>query len=94
MREAVMLRLEQLSYYTHLSLTGGVERPIFTYRIVDIRGSRFHVLSRIRDAGLDFTGRTNFIAHHLVVGPEEIRHTPDPGGDPAGLARLAGLLER
>src|ERR1017187_249750 len=66
MREALILRLEQLSYYQHLSLSGGTERPISAYRIVDIRGTRYHVLSKIQDAGLDFTGRTNFIAHHLV----------------------------
>jgi hypothetical protein len=78
MREPLVLRLEQLSYYQHLSLSGGKERPIFTYRIIDIRGSRFHVLSRIQDAGLDFTGRTNFIAHHLALAPEEFRQFPTP----------------
>jgi hypothetical protein len=78
MREPLVLRLEQLSYYQHLSLTGGQERPIFAYRIIDIRGSRFHVLSRIQDAGLDFTGRTNFVAHHLALAPEEFRQFPTP----------------
>src|SRR5580704_10686304 len=78
MREALVLRLEQLSYYHHLSLGGAAERPIFAHRIVDIRGARFHVLSRIHDAGLDFTGRTNFIAHHLAVTPEECRGLPSP----------------
>src|ERR1039458_3277806 len=73
-----MLRLEQLSYYQHLSLTGAPERPIFAYRIVDIRGSRFHVLTRLQDAGLDFTGRTNFTAHHVAFSPEEIRQLPAP----------------
>jgi hypothetical protein len=73
-----MLQLEKFCYYQHLSLSGGQERPIFACRIVDIRGSRFHVLSRIQDAGLDFTGRTNFIAHHLVFTPEEIRQFPTP----------------
>jgi hypothetical protein len=78
MREALMLQLEKFCYYQHLSLSGGQERPIFSCRIVDIRGTRFHVLSRIQDAGLDFTGRTNFIAHHLVFTPEEIRQQPTP----------------
>jgi hypothetical protein len=78
MREPLMLQLERFSYYQHLSLSGGRERPIFTFRIVDIRGSRFHVLSRIQDARLDFTGRTNFIAHHLVFTPEEIRQNATP----------------
>ncbi len=78
MREALMLQLEKLSYYQHLSLSGGQERPIHSCRVVDIRGSRFHVLSRIQDAGLDFTGRTNFLAHHLIFTPEEIRQFPLP----------------
>src|SRR5882724_3878359 len=78
MGESLMLRLEQFSYYHHLSLTGGQERPIFTGRLVEIRGARFHVLSRIQDAGLDFTGRTNFIAHHLAFTPDEIRQLPVP----------------
>jgi hypothetical protein len=78
MREALMLQLEKFCYYQHLSLSGGHERPIFASRVIDIRGTRFHVLSRIQDAGLDFTGRTNFIAHHLVFAPEEIRRFPTP----------------
>lgn len=78
MREALMLQLEKLSYYQHLSLSGGQERPIYSCRVVDIRGSRYHVLSRIQDSGLDFTGRTNFLAHHLVFTPEEIRQFPSP----------------
>ncbi len=78
MREALMLQLEKLSYYQHLSLSGGQERPIYSCRLVDLRGSRYHVLSRIQDAGLDFTGRTNFLAHHLVFTPEEVRQLPSP----------------
>ena len=73
-----MLRLEQFSYYDHVSLAGGRERPIYACRVIDIRGTRYHVLSRIQDAGLDFTGRTNFIAHHLVATPEEVYQLPTP----------------
>jgi hypothetical protein len=78
MREALMLQLEKLSYYQHLSLSGGQERRIYSSRVVDIRGARYHVLSRIQDAGLDFTGRTNFLAHHLVFTPEEVRQFCSP----------------
>lgn len=78
MREALMLQLEKWSYYQHLSLSGGQERPIHSCRVIDLRGSRYHVLTRIQDAGLDFTGRTNFLAHHLVFTPEEIRQFPSP----------------
>jgi hypothetical protein len=78
LREAVTLQLEKWSHYQHLSLSGGQERPIHCCRIIDVRGTRYHVLSRIEDAGLDFTGRTNFVAHHLVFTPEEVREFPSP----------------
>ena len=78
LREAVTLQLEKWSHYQHLSLIGGQERPIHCCRIIDVRGTRYHVLSRIEDAGLDFTGRTNFVAHHLVFTPEEVREFPSP----------------
>lgn len=90
MREALMLQLEKLSYYQHLSLSGGQERQIYSSRVLDIRGSRFHVLSRIQDAGLDFTNRTNFLAHHLVFTPEEIRQFPSP---PVILRRWSGWVK-
>lgn len=72
MREALATRLEQLSYYHHQSLTGGVERRIHAFRFFDVRGTRYFALSRIQDAGLDFTKRTNFLAHHLVFTQQEI----------------------
>src|SRR4051812_20719212 len=79
MRDALILHLDsRLSYYEHLSLAGGRERPIYSCRVINIRGSQYHVLSRIQDAGLDFTGRTNFLAHHLVFTPEEIRQMASP----------------
>ncbi len=78
MREALMLPLEKWSYYEHHSLNGGVERPIYCYRILDFRGSTYYVLSKIQDSGLNFAGQTNFIAPHLVFSPEEIRQFPSP----------------
>src|ERR1700743_2862729 len=90
MRDALMLQLEKLSYYQHLSLSGGQERPIFCCRVLDIRGSRYHVLTRIHDAGLDFTGRTNFLAHHLIFTPEEVRQFPSP---PVILREWSGWLK-
>ena len=84
-----MLQLEKFSYYQHLSLTGGQERRISACRIFEIRGTRYHVLSQIQDAGLDFTGRTNFLAHHLVFTPEEIRQFASP---PVIFAKWSGWL--
>lgn len=76
MREPLVLRLEQLSYYQHLSLSGGKERPIFAYRIIDIRGSRFHVLSRIQDAGLDFTGGPTLSRITWLSHPKNSANSP------------------
>jgi hypothetical protein len=76
MRDALVLRIEQLSYYEHRALSGGQEQAICACRVIEIRGSRYHVLSRIQDAGLDFTNRTNFLAHHLVFAPEELKSLP------------------
>jgi hypothetical protein len=68
MREGLVSRLEKLSYY-HPTSDGEV---ILAYRILELRGSRYHVLTRIGDAGLDFTKRRKFLAHHLVFLPEEL----------------------
>lgn len=79
MGESLIHRLEQLSYYERLSEHGGAtERTVFDFRNLDIRGKTFHVLSRIKDAPADYTGRTNFIAHHLVFTPEEVAELPVP----------------
>ena len=79
MGESLIHRLEQLSYYERLSEHGGAtERTVFAFRNLDIRGKTFHVLSRIKDAPADYTGRTNFIAHHLVFTPEEVAEMPVP----------------
>ncbi|HEY3898290.1 MAG TPA: hypothetical protein VGM54_06740 [Chthoniobacter sp.] len=59
------------------------ERVIFSYRIINIAGGRFHVLSSIRDSGADYTGRTNHIAHHLVAETREIAQIGAHGPSPA-----------
>ena len=80
LREALTQRLEQLSYFEHWtgSATERVPPVICAYRIVDVRGAKFHVLTQIQDAGLDFTRRTNHLAHHLVFAPEELAGLPSP----------------
>jgi hypothetical protein len=47
-------------------------RVIYAHRVLSVSGQRFHVLSCTRDAGADYTGRTNHLAHHLVATPEEV----------------------
>lgn len=81
MRDALVQRLEQLSSYHHLAF--GANAPsanplICAYRILDIRGTKYHALTRIQDAGLDFTGRTNHLVHHLVFEAFEVAAMPSP----------------
>jgi hypothetical protein len=82
LREALAHRLEQISSYHHLEFSSP-GRPtrnptISAYRILDIRGTKFHTLTKIQPAGLDFTARTNHLAQHLVFSPEELAPLPSP----------------
>lgn len=44
---------------------------IYSHRIVEANGGKWHVLSRVCDSGTDYTNRNNYIAHHLVISSEE-----------------------
>ena len=81
-REALAQRLEQLSGYHRVSAAAAgsaTHQPVISsYRVLDLRGTRYHVVSRMQDAGLDFTNRTNHLAHHLVFAPEELSTLPSP----------------
>src|SRR4051812_30907629 len=62
--------IERVSQFSRLP---GLDehRVIYSYRIIVIGGTRYHVISRICDAGADYTGRTNHLAHHLVFDQRE-----------------------
>ena len=75
LREALIPKLEKLSYYTPESNHNPI---ICAHRFVEVRGTKFHVLTRVVDAGLDFTKRRSFLAHHLVFDPEELRDAATP----------------
>ena len=74
--------IERASQFSRLPGTDA-GRVIFSHRIVAVAGGRFHVLSAIRDAGADYTGRTNHIAHHLIVDPREVAQLGQDGPSPA-----------
>ena len=78
LRDALIQRLEQLSYFQHGDNRATTPPVIHAYRILDLRGAKYHVLTRLVDAGLDFTNRTNHLAHHLVFTPEELAAKPSP----------------
>ncbi|MDB4481912.1 hypothetical protein N9050_03100 [Akkermansiaceae bacterium] len=64
--------IERLSKYANLR-GNDRSRTVMAHRKITVGSSRLNVLSRIQDAGSDHTGRTNHIAHHLVLSPLEVR---------------------
>lgn len=78
MREALALRLEQLSFLDHGASGEATGRVVRAFRSLDVRGTRYFVLSRIQDCGLDFTQRSNFFAHHLVFTADELSDVSMP----------------
>ena len=64
-------RLESLSSY---SLEKGIKsKPaIYTHITLTIGGSTRHVLSRVAPSGLDYSGRPNRIAHHVILDQHEL----------------------
>ena len=82
LREALAQRLEQISSYHYLRVaeatTANRNPTVCTFRILDLRGSKYYVLTRIQPCGLDFTARTNHLAHHLVFQPNDLARLPSP----------------
>lgn len=58
-------------------------RVVFSHRMVTAAGGRYHVLSRTASAGADYTGRTNHLAHHLILPAEEAAQLGNVGVSPA-----------
>jgi len=82
LREALVQRLEQISSYHYLRVaeaaTANRNPAISAFRLLDLRGAKYYVLTRIQPCGLDFTARTNHLAHHLVFQPDELARLPSP----------------
>lgn len=84
-------RLEALSGYKHLYPPGSesahlnpVNHSFVTFKL---GGKTYYVLSRIADAGLDHTQRSNKLAHHVVLEGSEL-----PPAGPACLMRQSGFF--
>jgi hypothetical protein len=85
-------RLEALSGYRHLY--GGengrttIDQVVAQHVQISVGGRRVHVLSRVHDAGVDYSQRSNKFAHHVVL---DLRELPVAG--PAWLLSQPGFLE-
>jgi hypothetical protein len=78
--------IERVSQFANLR-GNDRSRVIFVHRRIIAANNRVHLLSRICDAGADYTGRTNHIAHHLIVSQEEVARAADRGLTPADVLR-------
>lgn len=58
-------------------------RVVHTYRVLTVAGASYHVFTRLRDAGSDYTGRTNHLAQHVIAEAREIRALAASGLTPA-----------
>ena len=85
-------RLEALSGYRLLYQSTDPRAQLnpvnFSYVTSRIGGHTYYVLSRIADAGLDYTQRTNKLAHHIAVEARDL-----VAAGPAWVLSQAGLLE-
>ncbi len=45
---------------------------VFAHRIISFGGGKYHILTRTKDCGLDYTNRNNYIAHHLIFTEAEV----------------------
>ncbi len=66
--------LERLSFY---EMGTGLKPVIHAYRTLSLASGVYLVLSRICYAGNDHTGRTNYLAHHLVFEESELSSMPN-----------------
>ncbi len=91
MKQQIIDRLEALSGYRNLFGPGDPNvklNPVaYSHLALSLTGRRCHVLSRIGDAGLDYTQCTNKFAHHIVLDAAEL-----PLAGPAWLLSVPGFL--
>lgn len=76
MAENVARLLESLSGYRHLfppGTPGAAANPVnFSHLIAKVGGRDLHIISRVADTGLDYSGRSNKIAHHIAFDRSEL----------------------
>lgn len=86
MDAALRRQLESLSAYTPLYAhydSRARRNPVnYAHRIIESGGQSWHVLSRICFNGLDYTQRSNQLASHIALTPDELPGLP---GGPAAL---------
>ena len=78
LRHRLVRELERLSVYDFGQQAGDTRVAISIFRKIILGSEEFYVLTKICDAGLDYTNRTNYLAHHLILDGFEIATCPSP----------------
>ncbi len=90
----IALQLENLSaykaYFPHYDENADRNPVACSHYMSSISGDQFHILSRICFCGLDYTKRSNKLAHHLVITEQELQAVPRT--DPAAVFRQQDLF--
>ncbi|MDO4586315.1 MAG: hypothetical protein Q4C95_03365 [Planctomycetia bacterium] len=91
MSSQLIQRLEHLSLYPRRNTEEDQSfSPSVYFHLWFSSGSQtYHVLSRIVDCGFDYTGRTNYLAHHFVLTEDEL-----PSCGPAAFLMSAPFLSK
>ena len=90
-------RLEAASAYRHVFPQGDSRNPvIFSYTTKTSSVGEVWVMSRVGDAGTDYSGRSNKIAHHIALQQSDIQTLGDsnPAAVMAALVANRGLLSK
>ena len=84
-------RLESLSGYRHVfpaqDAQAALNPIVWSHLRLSVAGRTYHVLSRIAAAGLDYTQRSNKIAHHIALETAELN-----AAGPAALLLAPGFM--
>ena len=73
--------LERISSYDRSENIGS----FLYYGVYTMGGLVYHIFSRIADCGVDYTKRTNHIAHHWVMTDDEAGQSAHSANTPAGI---------
>lgn len=88
MSPRVREKLQALSGYKHLFAPLDPRNPVACSHVrQNVGGKNYHILSRIGDAPLDYSGRSNYLAHHVALEESEL-----PRGGPAWLLSQPGYF--
>lgn len=98
--KALCARLSMLSVYREPRGGNAISGPQFSYHIIDHAGTSWHALSCVQQAGADYSGRGCYIAHHLLLDPDEVQELlqsklrPTPAGVTLALLKSGFWLSR